>query len=345
MTETVGFIGLGVMGRPMARNLLEHKFSLLVHSRSRGPVDEIVSAGALAASSPADIAHECTRIVTMLPDGPDVEQVLAGEKGLFKSVKPGTVIIDMSTIAPATARRLATEAQSRGASMLDAPVSGGEIGAIEGTLSIMVGGDADALALVRPILNAMGNPDRIIHIGASGAGQICKACNQLVIGGTLASVGEAFALARKSGVDPSKVRAALLGGFAASRVLDVHGERLLQKNFRPGFPARLYRKDLKIVMDALDHARVPAPVTRSGSAIADSAHCRWKGSARLFSAGNCTRQSCARRIASAGPACLPAQVRSRQCDCGQSGVRRPIATRAAPVERCRSSFCRIRRRR
>jgi 2-hydroxy-3-oxopropionate reductase len=140
-------------------------------------------------------------------------------------------------------------------------VSGGEIGAIGGTLSIMVGGDAAVLATVRPILEAMGNPERIIHIGESGAGQICKACNQLVIGGTLAAVGEAFALARKSGVEPAKVRAALLGGFAASRVLEVHGERLLQNNYKPGFPARLYRKDLRIVLDALNNAEAPAPVT------------------------------------------------------------------------------------
>jgi len=261
MTGTVGFIGLGVMGRPMARNLLKRGFAVVAHSRSPGPVDDLVSAGATAASTPADVARQTTRIVTMLPDGPDVERVLAGAGGVFSSLQPGTVIIDMSTISPATARRLAGDAQARGASMLDAPVSGGEIGAIDGTLSIMVGGDASALETVRPLLEAMGNRERIIHVGASGAGQICKACNQLVIGGTLAAVGEAFALARKSGVDPAKVRAALMGGFAASRVLEVHGERLLQKNFKPGFPARLYRKDLKIVMDALSDAQAPAPVT------------------------------------------------------------------------------------
>ncbi len=259
--ETVGFIGLGVMGRPMARNLLKRGFQLIVHSRSHGPVDEMVAAGALAAESPADIARRTTRIITMLPDGPDVERVLEGPDGAFSAVQPQTVLVDMSTIAPGTARRLCAAASSRGASMLDAPVSGGEIGAIEGTLSIMVGGDRAALEAVRPILGAMGNPERIIHIGESGAGQICKACNQLVIGGTLAAVGEAFALARKMGVDPSKVRAALLGGFAASRVLEVHGDRLLQRNFKPGFPARLYRKDLRIVLDALNDARSPAPVT------------------------------------------------------------------------------------
>ena len=258
---TVGFIGLGVMGRPMARNLLKRGFPLVVHSRSSGPVDEIVAAGARRAETPADVARQTTRIITMLPDGPDVERVLAGPDGVFSALQSGTILVDMSTIAPATARKLAAEAAARGAAMLDAPVSGGEIGAIEGTLSIMVGGSASALDAVRPALEAMGNPERIVHLGESGAGQICKACNQLVIGGTLAAVGEAFALARKSGVDPAKVRTALLGGFAASRVLEVHGDRLLQKNFKPGFPARLYRKDLRIVLDALSEARVFAPVT------------------------------------------------------------------------------------
>lgn len=258
---TVGFIGLGVMGRPMARNLLKRGFPLVVHSRSSGPVDEIVAAGARRAETPADVARQTTRIITMLPDGPDVERVLAGPDGVFSALQSGTILVDMSTIAPATARKLAAEAAARGAAMLDAPVSGGEIGAIDGTLSIMVGGSASALDAVRPALEAMGNPERIVHLGESGAGQICKACNQLVIGGTLAAVGEAFALARKSGVDPAKVRTALLGGFAASRVLEVHGDRLLQKNFKPGFPARLYRKDLRIVLDALSEARVSAPVT------------------------------------------------------------------------------------
>lgn len=261
MAEVVGFIGLGVMGRPMARNLLKRGFELVVHSRSRGPVDEIVAAGAAAGSSAADVARRTRRIITMLPDGPDVEAVLTGPDGVLPAVQPGTIIADMSTIAPATARRLATAASARGATLLDAPVSGGEIGAIDGTLSIMAGGDAQALETMRPILEAMGNPERIIRIGDSGAGQICKACNQLVIGGTLAAVGEAFALARKSGVDASKVRAALLGGFAASRVLEVHGQRILDGNFKPGFPARLYRKDMRIVLDALNDAHAPAPVT------------------------------------------------------------------------------------
>ena len=261
MTDSVGFIGLGVMGRPMARNLLSRAFPLVVHSRSQGPVDDLVAAGATRAESPGAVAQQATCIITMLPDGPDVERVLTSSNGVFSSLQPDSVIIDMSTIAPGTAQRLAAAAGRLGASMLDAPVSGGEIGAIDGSLSIMVGGERRTLERVRPVLEAMGNPERIIHLGDSGAGQICKACNQLVIGGTLAAVGEAFALARKAGVDPARVRAALLGGFAASRVLEVHGERLLQNNFKPGFPVRLYRKDLRIVMDALNEAGVAAPVT------------------------------------------------------------------------------------
>jgi len=245
----------------MARNLLKKGFSLVVHNRSTPAVDDLVGAGAARGESAADVARKTNRIITMLPDGPDVESVLAGPDGVFSAIQSGTILVDMSTIAPGTARKLASAAKAHGATMLDAPVSGGEIGAIDGTLSIMVGGDATALDTVRPILAAMGNPERIIHIGESGAGQICKACNQLVIGGTLAAVGEAFALARKSNVDPAKVRSALLGGFAASRVLEVHGERLLNGNFKPGFPAKLYRKDLKIVLDTLNDARTPAPVT------------------------------------------------------------------------------------
>lgn len=261
MITPVGFIGLGVMGRPMARNLLKRGFPVVVHSRSQGPVDELVAAGASAAASPAGVARRAACIITILPDGPDVEAVLTSPEGILSAVQPETVIVDMSTIAPHTARRLAAAARAAGAWMLDAPVSGGEVGAIDGTLSIMVGGEAHALDRVRPVLEAMGNPERIVHIGDAGAGQICKACNQLVIGGTLAAIGEAFALAEKSGINAARVRDALLGGFAASRVLEVHGERLLQNNFRPGFPARLYRKDLGIVMDALHDAQVAAPVT------------------------------------------------------------------------------------
>jgi 2-hydroxy-3-oxopropionate reductase len=266
MAETVGFIGLGLMGRPMAKNLLARGFRVVAHSRSRGPVDDVVAAGAERATSPADVARRASRIVTMVPDSPDVEQVLEGPDGVFPVLEAlpdrgaAHIVIDCSTIAPAVARRLAARAKELGAAMLDAPVSGGEIGAINASLSIMVGGDAAAFAAVKPILDAMGNPEKVIRIGESGAGQVCKVCNQMVIGATLAGVSEAIALARKAGVDPALVRQALLGGFAASRVLEVHGERILNANYTPGFRAQLYAKDMRIVGHTLAEHDVPAPV-------------------------------------------------------------------------------------
>ena len=232
------------MGKPMARNLLKKGFSVIVHSRSRGPVDELAKEGATVAHSPAEVARAAQHIVTMLPDGPDVERVLEGPDGVFGAMPRGTVIVDSSTIAPSIARRLAAAAAERGSSLLDAPVSGGEIGAIAGTLTFMVGGDATALAAVTPLLAAMGSPEKIVHVGESGAGQICKVCNQIVLGGTMAVVAEAIALSRKAGVDPMKVRAALMGGFAQSRVLEVHGERMVVGNYKPGFKAKLFKKDL-----------------------------------------------------------------------------------------------------
>jgi 2-hydroxy-3-oxopropionate reductase len=261
MAETIGFIGLGLMGRPMAKNLLKAGFPVVAHSRSQGPVDDVVGAGAERAASPADVAKKATRIITMVPDSPDVALVLEGPDGVFSAIQRGTIVIDMSTISPAVARRLAAKAKTLGATMLDAPVSGGEIGAINASLSIMVGGDADAFATVKPILDAMGNPERVVRIGESGAGQTCKVCNQMVIGGALAAVSEAFALARKAGVDPALVRQALLGGFAASRVLEVHGERILNSNYKPGFRATLYAKDLRIAANTLAEFSTPAPVS------------------------------------------------------------------------------------
>jgi 2-hydroxy-3-oxopropionate reductase len=261
MSLTIGFIGLGVMGRPMALNLRKAGFDLVVHSRSRGPVETLVAAGARAATSPADVARQADVVITMVPDSPDVRLVLAGGAGVFEGMCRGTIIIDMSSISPAVTRELAAEAETRGATLLDAPVSGGEIGATNGTLSIMVGGDRDALERVRPILNAMGNPERVVYIGESGAGQICKLCNQMAIGGALAVLGEAFALARKAGVDPGRVREALLGGFAASRVLEVHGQRVLEENYTPGFRTALYHKDMANVLQAGSAHHVAMPVS------------------------------------------------------------------------------------
>ena len=258
--DRIGFIGLGLMGKPMARNLLKKGFSLTVHNRSQAPVDALVAEGAKAAATPAGVAGESDVVITMVPDSPDVRLVLEGPQGVFERARAGSVIVDMSTIAPAVARELAEKAAARGVAMLDAPVSGGEIGAVNASLSVMVGGDAAALERVRPILNAMGNPDKVVHIGPSGAGQVCKVCNQICIGGALASVGEAFAIARKAGIDPARVREALMGGFAASRVLEVHGERILKGNYVPGFKTKLYHKDLGIVGQTIHELDVPAPV-------------------------------------------------------------------------------------
>ena len=259
--ETIGFIGLGVMGKPMAKNLIKAGYQLVVHSRTRASVDEVVAAGAAAAVSPADVARRTTMVITMLPDTADVELVLTGPDGVLSALQPRAIVADMSSISPVATKRLAALVADRGGSMLDAPVSGGEIGAINASLSIMVGGDEAACARARPVFEAMGTAERIVHIGASGAGQVCKICNQVAIGGALAGVSEAFALAKKAGVDAARVRQALLGGFAASRVLEVHGERMLNANYKPGFRTKLYQKDLRLANEAASANGVAMPGT------------------------------------------------------------------------------------
>jgi len=256
--DTIGFIGLGLMGKPMTRNLLKAGYRLVVHNRSRAAVDELVAAGAAAATSPREVASRSEIVITMLPDSPDVEAVLRGPDGVLAGVRPGMLLIDMSTISPVVTRRLAAEARERGCEMLDAPVSGGTVGARDGTLSIMVGGSAAALERTRPILAALGKT--ITHVGGPGAGQVAKACNQVIVALTIEAVGEALVLAEKAGVDPARVREALLGGFAQSRILDVHGRRALERNFEPGFKVRLQLKDLAIALAAAKEygARMPA---------------------------------------------------------------------------------------
>jgi 2-hydroxy-3-oxopropionate reductase len=246
--ETVGFIGLGTMGKPMSRNLLRAGFRLIVHNRSRAAVDELTAEGAASGLSPRDVAARSDAVITMLPDSPDVAAVMRGQDGVLAGCRPGTLIIDMSTIAPSVARSLADEAVARGMEMLDAPVSGGEAGARDGTLSIMVGGSHAALERARPILRALGKT--ITHIGGPGAGQVAKACNQVVVAMAIEAVGEALVLAEKAGVSPERVREALLGGFARSRVLEVHGRRALERRFDAGFRARLQLKDLAIALAA-----------------------------------------------------------------------------------------------
>ena len=255
----IGFIGLGIMGKPMARNLLKGGYALVVHSRSRSPVEELGGEGAEIAASPQEVAARTHVVITMLPDSPDVEQVYAGERGVFAGAGPGTLLIDMSSISPVVARELALEAKRRGLDMLDAPVSGGEAGAIGATLSIMIGGEASAVERALPIFQLLGK--NIVHVGNAGAGQVTKAANQIVVGVTIAAVSEALVLATKAGVDPAKVRQVLLGGFAQSRVLNAHGQRMLEHNFRPGFRVRLHEKDLNIALAAGGEYGVPLMVT------------------------------------------------------------------------------------
>jgi 2-hydroxy-3-oxopropionate reductase len=267
MGERLGFIGLGIMGAPMARQLLTAGFPLTVHSRSPEPVDELVSDGAERAASPADVARASDVVITMLPDTPDVERVLLGHGGVASGVAAGALVVDMSTIDPGPTREIAEQLTARGAEMLDAPVSGGETGAIDGTLSIMVGGSARSFARAAPILQTMGA--NIVHVGSSGAGQITKACNQLVVAATIEAVAEALVLAERSDVDAAKVREALLGGFAGSKILDVHGQRMLDRAFEPGFRARLHRKDARIVLDAAEASGTAVPSFRVVAAQLD----------------------------------------------------------------------------
>jgi 2-hydroxy-3-oxopropionate reductase len=256
--ERVGFIGLGIMGKPMARHLLEAGHPLTVHSLSPGPVDEIVTAGASRGSSPADAAASSDVVITMLPDTPDVESVLFGPQGAAAGAAAGSLVIDMSSIDPIPTRAFSERLAAQGVDMLDAPVSGGEQGAIDAVLSIMVGGPPEAFTRAMPLFTVLGR--NIVHVGPSGAGQVTKACNQLVVAATIEAVAEALALAEHAGADAAKVREALLGGFAASKVLEIHGRRMLDRAFEPGFRARLHRKDARIVLDTAREvgASVPA---------------------------------------------------------------------------------------
>ena len=255
-TVRAGFIGLGVMGRPMARHLLDAGFPLTVHSRSHGPVEELVEAGAVDGGSAKGVGAASDVVILMLPDPPDVHDVIFDE-GLADALQPSSVIVDMSTGDPLLTREWSAALAEKQVDLLDAPVSGGMEGARQATLSIMVGGRAEALAKARPLLEAMGR--RVVHVGDSGAGQITKAANQLVVASTIQAIGEALVLAAAAGVDPVKVREALLGGYAASRVLEVHGQRMLDGNFAPGARASLHRKDARIISGLARRLRVSTP--------------------------------------------------------------------------------------
>jgi 2-hydroxy-3-oxopropionate reductase len=217
----------------------------------------LAEAGATTCDSPAEVARQATVIFTMVADTPDVEQVILGKHGIIDGVRPGSVVVDMSTIAPSATRAIAGRLRAAGAEMLDAPVSGGDIGARDGTLSIMVGGTAETFARVRPLFEVMGR--NIVHIGRNGAGQVCKACNQVVVAHTIAGIGEAMLLAEASGVEGARVREALLGGFAASRILEVHGRRMLEDDYTPGFKAVLHQKDMRIVLETAHELGLALP--------------------------------------------------------------------------------------
>ncbi|MFN4062999.1 NAD(P)-dependent oxidoreductase [Parazoarcus communis] len=243
----VGFIGLGLMGRPMALNLIKAGHTVHVWARRRESMQPLLEAGAGDCSSPADVARKAAITISMVADAPDVEQVTLGDQGVAAAAAQGHVHVDMSTIAPAAAQSIAARLAGRGVSMLDAPVSGGEVGAIAGSLTIMVGGEQAAFDRVLPAFQAMGKS--VTRIGDAGAGQVAKACNQILTGVGVAAVAEALNFATRSGVDAGKVREALLGGFAYSRILENHGQRMLDRNFRPGFKAWMHQKDMRIVME------------------------------------------------------------------------------------------------
>lgn len=253
----VAYIGLGIMGRPCVENLLKAGHEVWVWARRRESAEPLLAQGAHWADSPQALAANVEVLVTNVSDTADVEAVLLGEHGVVHGARPGLVCVDMSTISPIGAREIAAKLAASDIDFLDCPVSGGEVGAINGTLTIMVGGKAAALATARPVLQAMGKT--ITHIGDSGAGQVAKACNQIAVGVGVAAVAEVMKLAKACGVDPAPVREALLGGFASSRVLDVHGQRMIDDNYAPGFKAKLHQKDMGIVLDTAASLGIKLP--------------------------------------------------------------------------------------
>jgi 2-hydroxy-3-oxopropionate reductase len=257
--ERIGFIGLGAMGKPMTRNLMKAGYPVNVLTRTRSKIEDLLAEGATWYSTPKEIAQKSDVVITMLPDTPDVVQVVAGRDGVFDGGRLGMLIIDMSTISPIAVRKLAGEAEERGCDFLDAPVSGGESGAKNGTLSIMVGGKEATFHRALPVFQAMGKT--ILHIGESGAGQITKAANQILTSIHSEAVAEALVFAARAGVDPVKVRQALMGGSAYSRILETHGQKMIDRNFKPGFRMRLHRKDLDITVEAGKAYGAALPVT------------------------------------------------------------------------------------
>ena len=252
--EKIGFIGLGIMGKPMAHHLLNAGYSLAVLQRNEAS-KELIDAGAKAFNTNREVAENSDVVITMLPDSPQVEEVVLGKDGVIDGLKQGALFIDMSSIAPSAAKKIHQQLQQKGVEALDAPVSGGQVGAEAASLSIMVGGSEAAFTRALPLFQLMGK--NIVLIGEAGAGQTTKVCNQMIVGMTIQAVAEAFTLAKKAGVNLEKMREVLLGGFAQSRILDLHGKRVIDKNFKPGFKVKLHRKDMNLALQEGKEYAVP----------------------------------------------------------------------------------------
>jgi 2-hydroxy-3-oxopropionate reductase len=257
MAINIGFIGPGIMGGPMALNLIKGGHKLWVYARRAEAMKKLVTEGAIACASAAEVGKNADVIFLIVSDTPDVESVIFGDTGVAKSARSGSVIVDMSTISPTATKVFAERLAKQNVDMLDAPVSGGEVGAINGTLSIMVGGKAKVFDRIKPLFELMGK--NIVHVGDNGAGQVAKACNQIVVAVTIEAVAEALTFASKNGADAAKVRDALMGGFAGSKVMEVHGKRMLDNDFKPGFKVGLHQKDMRIVMETAHQLGVALP--------------------------------------------------------------------------------------
>ncbi len=275
---SIGFVGLGIMGKPMAGQLIKGGHALFLHSRSGVP-QELVEQGGKTCSSPREVAQNADAIITMLPDTPDVERVLFGENGLVQGLTAGKMVVDMSSISPMETQKFAARINQFGCDYVDAPVSGGDIGAKNATLTIMAGATEPVFQRVKPILELLGKS--ITLIGDNGAGQTCKIANQIVIALTIEAVGEALLFASKAGADPVKVRQALMGGFAASRVLEVHGERMIKRSFNPGFRIELHQKDLNLALSSARELCISLPNTAATQELFNA--CTAYGGAKLDS--------------------------------------------------------------
>lgn len=269
MTEKIGLIGPGIMGQPMGMNLINAGYPLWVFSRTASRAQPLVDAGATMCDTPAAVAEAADIIISIVSDTQDVEAVVLDDNGVLTGASAGKVLVDMSTISPIATRSIAGKLAEKGMEMLDAPVSGGDVGARNGTLSIMVGGKPDVFERVKPVFDVLGKS--IVHVGDTGAGQVAKACNQILVAEHINAAGEALLLARACGADPEKVRQALLGGFAYSKVLEVHGERMLTRNFKPGFKAKLHKKDMHIVMDTAEEEGLDLPTAKAVTDAIDQA--------------------------------------------------------------------------